>query len=193
MARLTVLCLVAAVAGPARGQPAADRAPHLGPIRCYIDVTENAYLETQKAKQLCTGAVDEAPARCFAEATDRVAMVDLDAVTMCQAATSVAPAICAERLDDTTDLATSSIVTYCAALQWPLLPVGTGGAPACLEAALDRTTLFDPEAARLCAGSSSEGPVACYELGDAETTLSDSDLVDLCTTVVISTPFWPVR
>jgi hypothetical protein len=196
MARLTVLGLVAAVtavAAPAHGQPAADGAAYLGPIRCYIDVTENAYLESLKAKDLCTGAADEAPSRCFMEATDRVAITDPQAVSLCRATSSIAPAICAERLEDTTNLVASSIVEYCAALRWPLVPAGTGGAPECVRAALDRTTLVHDQAARLCAGSVSTAPVACFELGQEETTLFETDIVDLCAATVIATPAWPVR
>lgn len=78
---------------------------------------------------------------------------------------------------------------YCAALRWPMLPAGTGGSPACVEAALDRTTLSNSEAARLCAGSASDAPVACYELGEDETAMFGRDLVDLCAPVVIGVPY----
>ncbi len=185
--------LVALAAVPAHGQPAAGPADaHLGPVRCYVEATDNLHLEQLKAKQLCTGATSAAPARCLDEATDRVgSMTDLQAVRLCQTASSNAPALCAERLDDTTDLGAWAVVNYCAALRWALLPAGTGGSPACVEAALDRTLLPDHEAARLCAGSASTAPVACYELGDDQTTLSDRDLVDLCTTVVIGAPLQP--
>jgi hypothetical protein len=183
----------AAAALIAHAQPAAaPAAAHLGPMRCYVHATDNLNLEQLKAKQLCTGATSAEPARCFDEATDRVlGMTDLQAVRLCQTATSPAPALCAERLDDTTDLGTSTVVTYCAALRWSLLPAGSGGSPACVVAALDRTLLSELEAARLCAGSASTAPVACYELGDDETTLSDADIVDLCTTVVIGAPLQP--
>jgi hypothetical protein len=190
------LGLVALIAGGAaaaliaRAQPAAPPADaHLGPVRCYEAAADTLQLEHLKAKQLCTGATSVAPARCFDEATDRVlGMTDLQAVRLCQTATSSAPALCAERLDDTTDLGASTIVTYCAALRWSLLPAGSSGSPACIEAALDRTLLTDYEAARLCAGSATTAPVACYELGDDQTALSDADIVDLCTTVVIGAP-----
>ena len=190
---LVALAGAAAAALIVHAQPAAAPADaHLGPVRCYVAAAETLNLEQLKAKQLCTGATSAAPARCFDEATDRVlGMTDLQAVRLCQTATSPAPALCAERLDDTTDLGTSAVVTYCAALRWSLLPAGSGGSPACVEAALDRTLLTDREAARLCAGSATTAPVACYELGDDETTLSDADIVDLCTTVVIGAPIQP--
>jgi hypothetical protein len=177
----------------AHAQPAAAPADaHLGPMRCYIAATGRPNLERLKAKQLCTGATSAAPAQCLVEATNRVlGMSDLQAVRLCRTATSTAPALCAERLDDTTDLGTPTIVTYCAALRWSLLPAGTGGSPACVEAARDRTRLSDREAVRLCAGSTTTAPVACYELGDDETTLSSADIVDLCTTVVIGAPLQP--
>jgi hypothetical protein len=178
-----------AIAVPAHAQPTSGDPARLGPIRCYMAATRASNLEHLKAKQLCTGATGEAPARCLAEATDRVGLDELPAARLCQGARSTAPAICAKRLDDSTDLDTSSIVNYCAALHWPLVAAGTGGSPECLEAALDRTPLSDLEAARLCLGSESAAPVACYALGHAQTALSDLDLVDLCTTVVIAAPY----
>lgn len=189
--RLTVLGLVAMLAAPAHAQEAATGAEPLGPIRCYVHATALSNLETLKAKQLCTGATSDAPARCFAEATDRVGMTDLDAVRLCQAATSTAPAICADRVDDTMSFVSAAIADYCAALRWPLVPAPTGGSPECLEAALDRTLLSTSEAARLCAGSASTGPIACYQQGRDETSLTDADLVDLCTTVVIAPYYRP--
>lgn len=89
---IAIFCLVALAASPAHGQAAAAGEAHLGPIRCYVEITERFHLEHLKAKGLCMGAADEAPARCFAEATARVpGMIDLDAVQLCRAARSPRP------------------------------------------------------------------------------------------------------
>jgi hypothetical protein len=153
-----------------------------------MEATERANLPTQKAKQLCIGAASEAPAWCFAEAAERVPLPEDQAIRLCMTATSTEPAACAERLDQTTPLVSSTILEYCAALRWPLYPPGTGGSPVCIQAALERTLLTENQAARLCNGSVSAAPVACFELGTAQTALADQDLVDLCTVVVIAPP-----
>jgi len=187
---IAILGLVVAAATPAHAQQAGG-APYLGPIYCYLDATERSALETQKAKQLCVGAINVAPARCYAQAIDRALLTDLDAVRLCQMAGSTTPAACAERLRATTTLGSSAtIVDYCAAMRWTLVQSGTGGVPECIETALDRTALVNTEAARLCAGAQSTAPVACFELGRNRTALANDDLVDLCTTVVI-VPYSP--
>lgn len=193
--RILIACLcwlAASAAVPARAQPASSDEAQVGPIRCYMEVTRISRLEQLKAKQLCLGAPDAAPARCFKEVNDRSRMTDQDGVQLCAGALSNEPALCAKRLTDTTDLASLTIVNYCEALKWPLVPVGTGGAPGCIRTALDRTSLVDTEAARLCAGSTSAAPVACYRLGRNQTSLADGDVVDLCAPVVVAAPFgWP--
>jgi hypothetical protein len=156
------------------------------PVSCYRRASD-AGLERLKALRLCVGASSDAPARCFDEAVDRIGLSDLQGIRLCRAATSIAPATCAERLDDRgfEDL---EIVDYCAALRWPLVPPGTMGTPACVQAGLDRTSLTEPQVIRLCRGSSSSASIDCFEIGDDTTLLSDRDLVALCAPVVIGTP-----
>lgn len=161
----------------------------LGPVRCYLDITRNANLTSVQAKQLCTGAADEAPARCFAQATAR-GFADTQAVRLCAGALSLAPATCARQLDDSTGLDDHTIVGYCAALHAPLIPIDANGAPACVAGARARTALPDSDAVRLCSGSTSAAPIDCFEWGRTNTMLPDRDLIDLCRPVV-SVPYLP--
>ncbi len=46
----------------------------------------------------------------------------------------------------------------------------------------------ETNAVRLCRGSASTRPLECFELGEAETSLSESDLVELCAAMVIASP-----
>jgi hypothetical protein len=175
------------IAGPAAAQaqavPAVDP---LGPVRCYIAVTQGtSNLTLEQGRQLCIGAIDESPARCFAETADQ-GFADVQAMRICASAPSVSPADCATRLKRTTGLDDGSIVGYCAALPWPLSPLAGQGAPACVVDARTRTGLTDSYIVRLCSGSTSAAPVDCYAGGQTTTRLTDSQLVELCLPVGLS-------
>jgi hypothetical protein len=166
-------------AGSAAAQPEPVPGDPLGPVRCYAAATQDSRAAMEQAKLLCIGAVDESPARCFAQAAHRE-FADAQAIQLCAGTTSLAPATCADRLKTTAGLDDGTIVAYCAALPWPLAPLAGPGAPRCVLSARDRTRLPDSDAVRLCSGSTSAAPVDCYAWGEANTYLSDHDLVDLC-------------
>jgi len=61
----------------------------------------------------------------------------------------------------------------------------------CVNAALDRTMVTEQQAVRLCRGSPTKRPVACFEAGRHQTLLGTQDLVDLCAPVVRVSPIRP--
>jgi hypothetical protein len=168
----------------ASAQTAADsqQASPLAPVECYR--AASGRLDTQAAKQLCTGARSDTPARCFAEIVGPLGMTDYTAVVLCAGAESDAPAGCARTLHATTGLGDQDIAAFCAARQWPVVAPSTAGSPECVTDALDRTALGDLDAVRLCRGATSNGPVACYQQARTDTALNDHDAVELCATVV---------
>jgi hypothetical protein len=179
------LCSAAAISGfalEAAAQPVV--VDHTAPVRCFDRVTRAETIRDSRAMQLCTGATSVAPADCFSEVDDRLMLDDRDAVRMCRMASSRAPARCAARLDATGDFANREIVDYCAAQKWPTIAAPRGGAPSCVEAALDRTFLTELQAFDLCRSSTTSGPVECFEIGKARLTLADRELVQLCAGVV---------
>jgi hypothetical protein len=185
--RLGLTVAIAAMTADASvtvAQPEGEDLQPAAPIRCYVAATNND-LSTNRAVNLCAGAVSDAPAACVAAAQDRILTIsDADVVRLCARATSTEPATCAARLDDTTTLSLRRIVSYCAASQWPYVPARSPGAPACVENALERTTLSDGQAVRLCQGARTTAPVACFERGDERTTLSSQRLITLCRVLV---------
>lgn len=188
------LALAVLLAGSGNRATADYAADSLGPLRCYQQATDTQQLEALNAKRLCFGAESDAPARCFAEASrGALHWPELDAVTLCEGATSTGPATCARQLDDETGLDTLQIVSYCATRRYPPVSPGTSD-PTCVRRALNRTTLQDAEAARLCHGAQSDGPATCFEWGDNQTTIAERDLVDLCAPYVygpLYTPWYP--
>jgi len=183
--RVAVIGGVYFVAREARAQQQDPTAP----LACYEAATDEG-LVSLSAKQLSLGASSIAPAQCYDIASDQLGFVDPNAVRLCQAATSTDPAACAAQLDAQTTLEEPAVVAYCAALAWPLVVSPSAGSPACIQAALDQTQLSDPQAAQLCTGSSSAGPVQCYLQGEDALVVSDDDLIDLCTQYVIA-PIYP--
>lgn len=157
-----------------------------GSIACYVQA-ERIGLERRSSIELCIGARSTEPAQCFADAVDELALSDRQAVRLCRAATSIEPAACAARLE-ASGFEDGEIVRYCAALAYPLVPAGTAGAPACVQAGLDRTFLTEREIIRLCRGSTTAAPIDCFEAGDDQTFLSERDIVRLCAAVVPSAP-----
>jgi len=159
-----------------------------GALRCF-DVATDGGLPTQLATSLCVGSSGLAPIACFEQVSDTLAFSDLSAVRLCQQATSLAPAVCADRLDDTEELVEDEIVAFCTAATYALVPASGGGAPQCVEAALEETLLTENDAVRLCAGSSDVQPVACYQVGEAELPdAADEQLIELCSLWVLATP-----
>ncbi len=171
---------LAALGGVATAQPPDP----LGPVRCYAYATDTERLSRGDAMRLCVGATSDAPARCYAEARSHLGAGSRDLVRLCAMATSTEPASCAARVEDSTQLSSASISRYCAAQQWPVVPAPAPGSPDCIKTATDRTALSERDALDLCRGSRDAGPVSCYEWGDENTTLSASDLVELCAAVI---------
>ncbi|HEU4614053.1 MAG TPA: hypothetical protein VFS15_18290 [Kofleriaceae bacterium] len=186
---MVALALTAsAQTAPGPGQPATTDATALAPVLCYEAAESSGDLPSIDAIRLCMGAANDAPARCFTEASARGTLSSLQAVTLCAMATSTEPADCARRLEETTNLPPVTVVEYCSASRWPAVASRDGGAPACLEAALDRTTLPQIDAVRLCAGSPSDAPVTCFAWGHGRLALTDADLITLCAPVVVDRP-----
>lgn len=183
------LLWVGFVAARVAAQPAATEPAGLGPVRCFVTATDAANLDTLSARRLCVGAADVVPAQCFDEASDVLGLSDGEAVTLCRAARSLDPIACANNLDTMAALEDAEIVAYCAAMRWPLIAPPTAGTPACVRAALDQAELTEAEAVRLCRGSADTSPVACYAWGEAQTTVSELDLVELCAPVVVASPY----
>lgn len=170
---------------PGPGQPATTEDAALAPVLCYEAAEAGGELVSIDAVRLCAGAPSDAPARCFTEAAGQITLSDLQAVTLCALATSTEPAQCARRLSETTNLPPTTIVQYCAASRWPVAASSDGGAPECLEAALDRTVLTQADAFRLCAGSPTDAPVTCFSWGHERLGIEDANLITLCAPVVV--------
>jgi hypothetical protein len=179
---------VSAQTAPGPGQPATTEANALAPVLCYEAAESGGNLPSIDAVRLCMGAVNDAPARCLSEASAQGTLSNLQAVTLCAMATSTEPADCARRLEETTNLPPVTVVQYCAASRWPAVPSRDDGAPACMEAALDGTTLTQADAFRLCAGSPSDAPATCFAWGRDRLALTNADLITLCAPVVVERP-----
>ena len=156
--------------------------PDPGPIACFAEATRTTGLAQADAKQLCLGAVDMSPSRCFVDAMNTGALTMAQAQQLCFGATSDAPVECTERLEERSGLVTGAIVDYCAALHWPLIPPPNGGSADCIDAA-QATGVSDTQAVQVCQGSQSTEPARCIVHGRVYG-LVDSDLVELCATLV---------
>jgi hypothetical protein len=191
--RVLLAALLLAPIPTARAQAVGDGLQQEAPVACYLEADRATELSDGSRVQLCVGAPSEAPASCAVMAREQIdGVTDADAIQLCTRANSTLPAACASRLANTTNLSKSSIVRYCAASRWPVVPAKTPAAPACIERALDRTTLSDSEALRLCRGARSTAPARCFERGVDETSLSTTQLVELCSAVV-PRPVYPWR
>lgn len=165
---------------------AAAAPPDLAPfptLACYKRASERLGLTNVQSEQLCVGATSTAPTRCYDAATHTVGLTDLDAVRLCQLATSTEPARCVAHLERTTGYDQATIVSYCTAATYALAPPPEPGAASCLVAA-KQTLLADVDSLRLCQGSRTPEPVACYRWGKDHTLLPDADLVTLCAPMV---------
>jgi len=152
-------------------------------LACYLEVTYGYGLDNANATQLCIGASSDAPARCFLEASRLGPLTDAYSIQLCTGATSDAPVRCFAGIGNRTGLVTANTVTYCQALHWPLVIPPTTGSPACVDAA-SRIGLATQQVIDVCQGSASAAPAECVDRGRSLTGLTDSYLVNLCTTRV---------
>lgn len=160
----------------------------MGAVHCY-EAAEGLGLERGKALRLCAGASGTTPARCYRLVEETGDLSELQGARLCARAVSLQPARCAQRLAETTDLSDTRIVAYCVARRYASIPPPGAGAAACIEAALERIELNQAGAARLCRGSKSVAPVACFEAGKERLlSIGEDDLISLCAPAIPGGP-----
>jgi hypothetical protein len=179
---LVSLLLVAAVGCQRKVQAQVQEDP-LAPIRCFQLVNDE--LSTQSALELCVGALSAAPGQCFISADDAYPeLADSKSIQLCRGATSLDPLTCFQELDARGTLTEDQMIAYCATT----CPTGPAppqsSSPDCVAAAEDRTDLTLQQIGQLCVASHSAGPVDCFNTGEAIGTLTEDQLLQLCTTAV---------